>query len=70
MASLAKALISSAKALIIDDNADHRNILSDLFRRAGSQPPTYSSGVIFLETADISETGCIILEHQMPEMTG
>ena len=63
-------MANSKEGLIFNDNVVHRNILSGLVRRARFQPQIYRPGVIFLEAADISDTGYIILDHQMLEMMG
>lgn len=55
---------------IIDDDTDLRTSLVDFFESAGMQAAGFESAGAFLEHADLSQPGCILLDIRMPGMTG
>ncbi len=63
-------MASDAKINIVDDNLDHQEILSEMVSREGYEPLTINSGMEFLKTQVLSQTGCIIFDNQIPGMTG
>lgn len=55
---------------IIDDDAAVRDALRLLLTTEGHDVATYDSAVDFLSTVDAGDTGCIVTDVRMPEMTG
>ena len=55
---------------IVDDNNDHREILFQHVSNAGYKAKEYSSGEAFLEESIPEPVGCILLDNQMPSLTG
>ena len=55
---------------LVDDDEAVRHSASFMLRHAGFTVKTYADGVIFLETAQQAELGCILLDVQMPHMDG
>lgn len=55
---------------VVDDNDDHRDILAHSMKKAGYQVETYTSGIEFLRDSNLAEIGCLVLDNQMPDMTG
>ena len=55
---------------LIDDDEAVRHSASFMLRHAGFTVKTYADGVIFLESAQQAELGCILLDVQMPHMDG
>jgi len=55
---------------VVDDNDDHRDILAQSMKKAGYEVKTYTSGVEFLRDGNLAEIGCLLLDNQMPNMTG
>jgi FixJ family two-component response regulator len=55
---------------VVDDNASWRVSVNRLLSAAGYRVQTYESAGLFLETADIDEPGCILLDLRMPGLTG
>ncbi|APR77908.1 Transcriptional regulatory protein zraR [Minicystis rosea] len=55
---------------IVDDDASIREALSGLFRSAGLDVAVFASGEAFLESDAIDRTSCLVLDVQMPGMTG
>ena len=61
----AKTLIS-----IIDDDEDFRKALQGLMTSMGFRVEGFSSALDFLARTNIRETSCLIVDVQMPRMTG
>ncbi len=59
-----------ATVFVVDDDGSVRQGLMRLLRSAGWNVETFSSAREFLERAPFSETGCVVLDVRMPEMTG
>lgn len=55
---------------VIDDDESVREGLSDLFRAMGFAPVVFSRAVDFLSSDQIDHTKCLIVDVQMPEMSG
>jgi FixJ family two-component response regulator len=55
---------------IIDDDASVRLATNNLVRSLGYIAHTFASAEEFLLSTDLNETCCIIVDVQMPEMTG
>ncbi len=55
---------------VVDDNDDHRDILTQSMKKAGYEVEAYASGVEFLRDSNLAEIGCLVLDNQMPDMTG
>lgn len=63
-------LISTETIYIVDDDDDARIGTQRLLKSYGYQTETFSSAKSFLDRLPIEGEGCLILDHQMPEMTG
>jgi len=55
---------------IIDDDEDMREILARVVRSAGLTPALYASAEAFVQTADRSEIGCMLLDIELRGMSG
>lgn len=55
---------------IVDDEPAVCKALSWLFRSAQFHCETYTSGKAFLAAYDAARTGCILIDIEMPEMSG
>ena len=55
---------------IVDNDAAIRDSLGFLIESAGIPVATYASAREFLDTWDISRTGCLVVDIRMPGMTG
>jgi len=55
---------------LVDDDDAVRHSASFMLRHAGFTVKTYTDGVAFLEAVDSAQTGCILLDVQMPRMDG
>jgi FixJ family two-component response regulator len=55
---------------IVDDDALVLRALSRLLRASSFTPETYDSARAFLDSLPLGEPECLILDLQMPEMTG
>lgn len=63
-------MIARPLLAVIDDDDSVRESLPDLLKEFGFAAHAFSSAEEFLESDDISETGCLILDIGMPGMTG
>lgn len=61
---------SGSTIFVIDDDEAIRTSLSRTLSKRGFDVLTYASAIAFLEDYDPSLSGCIILDHGMPGMTG
>lgn len=59
-----------ATVFVVDDDEAVRRSLARLIRSAGWGIETFASAREFLERAPYSSTGCVVLDVQMPGMTG
>lgn len=55
---------------IVDDDESVREALESLMRSAGYIPKVFSSAGDFLSSEYVNDTGCLILDVQMPGMSG
>lgn len=55
---------------VVDDDSTTRPTLSDLFRSAGLNERYYNSAGEFLRSAERALPGCILLELELPDMSG
>ena len=55
---------------IVDDDDLSRASMEDLVRSLGFSARTFDSARAFLQSTAVSETRCLILDVQMPEMSG
>lgn len=55
---------------IVDDDESVRAATKALLRSAGYDVRTFPSAELFLQSADIRETECLILDVRMPNMDG
>jgi len=55
---------------IIDDDGDVREVLDALLEVAGHTVRTYGSGSEFLNDPDLGDIACVVVDQQMPGMTG
>lgn len=55
---------------LVDDDEAIRHSASFMLRLAGYRVQTHVDGVSFLERLDTLETGCVLLDVQMPKMNG
>jgi FixJ family two-component response regulator len=55
---------------VIDDHSLTRAAIEDLVRSLGFSVRTFESAESFLHSSSIAETGCLILDVQMPKMSG
>jgi two-component system, LuxR family, response regulator FixJ len=55
---------------IVDDDEDLREALSLLMRSVGIRSEAFGSAREFLQRLDPRDSGCLVLDIRMPEMTG
>jgi FixJ family two-component response regulator len=55
---------------VVDDDVSWRTSVARLLSVAGYQVVSYESAASFLETANVDEAGCILLDVRMPGLTG
>jgi FixJ family two-component response regulator len=55
---------------IVDDDDEVRAATAGLIRALGYRPRAYASAEAFLDSADADEAACLILDVQMPGMSG
>lgn len=55
---------------IVDDSEDNVTVYSWMLTTAGYETKTYHSGVDFLNETELSPVGCVLLDNQMPELSG
>jgi FixJ family two-component response regulator len=65
MSSRARPIVA-----VVDDDAGVCAALRFLLETAGHEVETYESGVRFLAEADPGRFGCLVLDQQMPQITG
>jgi two-component system response regulator FixJ len=66
-----KMKVMSRKCIaIVDDDEAVRLSTADLIQRLGFDTKLFKSGEIFLESGDLSEISCILLDFQMPGRDG
>jgi FixJ family two-component response regulator len=55
---------------VIDDDNDVGDVLGGLLETMGYQVETYRSGMDFLADADFDRLACLVVDQNMPKMTG
>jgi FixJ family two-component response regulator len=55
---------------VIDDDQSVREALSNLIRSAGFNCAVFSSAKAFLDSRRLAETGCLVLDVDLPELSG
>ena len=55
---------------IVDDSEDNVTVYSWMLSTAGYETRTFQSGVDFLKENELSSVGCLLLDNQMPELSG
>lgn len=55
---------------IVDDDDTVRAAIESLVRSLGFKARTFASAELFLQSSSLSETRCLILDVQMPNMGG
>jgi len=61
---------TTAWIAIVDDDAAVRKGLARLLRASSFEAQTFESGMAFLDSLRLRTPDCLILDLQMPEMTG
>ena len=62
--------ISGPIVAIVDDDQAVGNAIKVLMRSIGLVGQAYSSGEEFLRSPELSRTGCLVVDFDMPKMTG
>lgn len=55
---------------VVDDSEDNVTVYSWMLSTAGYDIRTFHSGVEFLKETELSPVGCVLLDNQMPEVSG
>jgi two-component system response regulator FixJ len=55
---------------VVDDDDSVRDSVAVLLQTAGYEVHAFPSGSAFLQMADAAQPGCVLLDMQMPEMSG
>jgi FixJ family two-component response regulator len=63
-------MFSKIQISIIDDDEHSREALAGLMQAMGFTVETFASAVDFLASANVRHTSCLIVDVQMPRMTG
>jgi FixJ family two-component response regulator len=62
--------IGNSLVSIVDDDESVRESLPDLLKEFGFSTQVFSSALEFLESAQLSQTNCLVLDIAMPGMSG
>ena len=63
-------MIEAALISIVDDDESMREALQSLLRSVGFRAKTFASAEQFLQSDQIENTACLILDVRMPGMSG
>ena len=63
-------MADSRLVYLVDDDPSARNGIARLLRTAGHEVRDFASAEQFLEDFDPEEPGCLVLDSQMPGMSG
>ena len=63
-------MIEAALISIVDDDESMREALQSLLRSVGFRAETFASAEQFLQSDQIENTACLILDVRMPGMSG
>jgi len=55
---------------IVDDSEDNVTVYSWMLSTSGYETRTFLSGVDFLKEKNLNPVGCVLLDNQMPEVSG
>ncbi len=55
---------------VVDDDEEPLALVYDMLVKADYQAKAFKSGSDFLKQSEISEVGCLLLDNEMPEMSG
>jgi FixJ family two-component response regulator len=55
---------------VVDDDNDVSDVLGGLLESMGYQVETYRSGMEFLADAQMERLACVVVDQNMPRMTG
>ena len=55
---------------IVDDDKAVGNAIEVLMRSIGLRAQAFSSGEEFLRSSEVSRTGCLVVDYDMPRMSG
>ncbi len=61
---------AASTVAVIDDDADVGDVLGGLLETMGYQVETYRSGTDFLAGAKMDHLACLVVDQNMPRMTG
>lgn len=61
---------SAGRVLVVEDEADVRESLSRLLRSAGHAVQAFASAAELLEATDVEQAACLVLDVNMPGMSG
>jgi FixJ family two-component response regulator len=61
---------SASIVAVIDDDNDVGDVLGGLLETMGYQVETYRSGTDFLSEAKMDRLACLVVDQNMPRMTG
>lgn len=61
---------SSGIVAVVDDDDDVGDVLGGLLETMGYQVETYRSGMDFLAAAKLDRLACLVVDQNMPRMTG
>lgn len=61
---------SSGIVAVVDDDDDVGDVLGGLLEAMGYQVETYRSGTDFLADARLERLACVVVDQNMPSMTG
>ncbi len=61
---------TEAVVAVVDDDDDVGEVLRGLLEIVGYQVVTYTSGQAFLDDARLADVACLVVDQNMPEMTG
>jgi FixJ family two-component response regulator len=61
---------SASIVAVIDDDNDVGDVLGGLLETMGYQVETYRSGMDFLSEAKMDRLACLVVDQNMPRMTG
>ena len=58
------------RVFVVDDDPSMRNALNNLLRSAGFEPQLFTSAEEFLDTDRLDSPSCLILDIQLPGLSG
>jgi two-component system response regulator FixJ len=61
---------NSGVVAVVDDDDDVGDVLGRLLESMGYQVETYRSGTDFLADAQVERLACVVVDQNMPRMTG